>query len=107
MEEPIEELKTAKTKLATAEDELTEAKKELTDAKAKLATAEAKLATAQSEYDNQIDNLTPKTINKLERAQGVFNQCSDTVISIRAMFVTLNSTVLSLSAAAAPGKFER
>jgi len=100
MEEPIEELKTAKTKLATAEDELTEAKKELTDAK-------AKLATAQSEYDNQIDNLTPKTINKLERAQGVFNQCSDTVISIRAMFVTLNSTVLSLSAAAAPGKFER
>ena len=100
MEEAIEELSTAKTELATA--------------KRKLVEAEGKLVTVQTEYDNQIDNLTPKTIEKLKRAQIVADRCTDVVTSKESMVVSKQSVLTnleiharSLSAAAAPGKFER
>jgi len=100
MEEAIEELSTAKTELATA--------------KRKLVEAEGKLVTVQTEYDNQIDNLTPKTINDYNRAREDFTLCSNTVNSKENMVVSKQSVLTnleiharSLSAAAAPGKFER
>ena len=97
MEKATVELRAAKTKLDTAETELTEAKR--------------KLVTAQSKYDNHSVNPSTKRpkviIKELQRAQGVVDQCTVVVTSKEAMFVTLNSTVLSLSAAPAPGKFER
>ena len=100
MEEANEKLKTAKTELDTA-------KTELTEAKTKLATAEDKLVTAQTQYDDHTVDRPQHIINDYNRAQDIVTRCSNTVNSIRAYCVTLNNTVLSLSAAAAPGKFER
>jgi len=107
MEEATEELKTAKTKLDTTETELTEAKRKLATAEDKLATAEDKLVTAQTQYDDHTVDRPQHIINDYNRAQDIVTRCSNTVNSIRAYCVTLNNTVLSLSAAAAPGKFER
>jgi len=114
MEEATEELKTAKTKLDTTETELTEAKRKLATAEDKLVTAEDKLATAedklvtaQTQYDDHTVDRPQHIINDYNRAQDIVTRCSNTVNSIRAYCVTLNNTVLSLSAAAAPGKFER
>ena len=92
MEEAIEELKTAKTELATAKTEL--------------ATAKTELATAKTEYDKD-EKPSKKITDIYNRAREDVTRCSNTVNSIRAYCVTLNNTVLSLSAAAAPGKFER
>ena len=114
MEEATEELRATKTKLDTAETELTEAKRKLATAEDELETAKEKLASAQSECDNQIDNLTPKTTEKLKRAREDFTLCSNTVNSKENMVVSKQSVLTnleiharSLSAAAAPGKFER
>ena len=114
MEEATVELRAAKTELATAEDKLATAEDELKTAKAKLATAEDKLANAQTEYDNHSVKRPKEITEKLKRAREDFTLCSNTVNSKEAMVVSKQNVLTNLkidarllSAAPAPGKFER